>query len=182
MKIRRLRVELTKLNNQDWLLICFILGIIGGTAAAHFFGGQTVKAQVLGGTGAGIVLDAKGLRELFFDTCRFRLSQLAAGWLMGLTVCSLPLFCLTAAYGGVSLAVVLSVLTAQKGLLGLPAFLCSLFPQGLLYLMVWLVLAGWAVGERKRTRLASVLLLAIIMTMGAFLEIYVCPVFYGWFF
>ena len=182
MRMRRLRLEITRFNYQDWLLICFILGILGGTAAAHFFGGQTVKAQVLGGTGTDLGLDAGGMRELFFDTCRFRLTQLAAGWLMGLTVCSVPLFCLTAAYGGVSLAVVLSVLTAQKGLLGLPAFLCSLFPQGLLYLMVWLVLAGWAGGEKKKVRLVSVLLLAIIIAMGAFLEIYVCPVFYGWFF
>lgn len=182
MRMRRLRLEITRFNYQDWLLICFILGILGGTAAAHFFGGQTVKAQVLGGTGTDLGLDAGGMRDLFFDTCRFRLTQLAAGWLMGLTVCSVPLFCLAAAYGGVSLAVVLSVLTAQKGLLGLPAFLCSLFPQGLLYLMVWLVLAGWAGGEKKKVRLVSVLLLAIIMAMGAFLEIYVCPVFYGWFF
>lgn len=182
MKIRRLQFEITRLNYQDRLLICFILGIVGGTAAAHFFGGQTVKAQVLGGAGAGIVPGTGGLRALFFDTCRFRLTQLAAGWLMGLTVCSLPLFYLTAAYGGMSLAVVLSVLTAQKGLLGLPAFLCGLFPQGLLYLPVWLVLAGWAGGEKKRVRLVSLLLLAAIMVMGAFLETYVCPVFYGWFF
>ena len=46
------------------------------------------------------------------------------------TVYSAVLFGLAAVWGGVTVAVVMSVLTSQKGLLGLPAFLCSMAPQG----------------------------------------------------
>ena len=116
MKFRRLRMEVRSLTYQDWLLACFVLGVAGGTAAAHFFGGQTVKSQVLGGLGPGTVLDALERRALFFQVLRVREMQLAVGWLVGLTVCSVPLFGLIAAWGGLTVAVPLSILTSQKGL------------------------------------------------------------------
>ena len=34
MGLRRLRLGLAMLTYQDWLLFCFVLGVLGGTAAA----------------------------------------------------------------------------------------------------------------------------------------------------
>lgn len=68
-----------------------------------------------------------------FEVLRVREMQLAAGWLVGLTVCSVPLFGLIAAWGGLTVAVLVSVLTSQKGLLGLPGLsLRRAAPGGLL--------------------------------------------------
>ena len=39
MGLRRLRLGLAMLTYQDWLLFCFVLGVLGGTAAALAFGG-----------------------------------------------------------------------------------------------------------------------------------------------
>ena len=93
-------MEMRSLNYQDWLLVCFILGVVGGTAAAHFFGGQTVKAQVLGGMGPGSSVDGAVRQALFWQVLRLRFAQLAVGWLMGLTVYSAVLFGLAAVWGG----------------------------------------------------------------------------------
>lgn len=182
MKLRRLRMEMRSLNYQDWLLVCFILGVVGGTAAAHFFGGQTVKAQVLGGMGPGSSVDVAVRQALFWQVLRLRFAQLAVGWLMGLTVYSAVLFGLAAVWGGVTVAVVMSVLTSQKGLLGLPAFLCSLAPQGVCYALAWAVLAMWAGKQEKKIRLAPFGLLLLVGALGTFLEVYASPALYGlWF-
>ena len=44
MGLRRLRLGLAMLTYQDWLLFCFVLGVLGGTAAALAFGGPVVPA------------------------------------------------------------------------------------------------------------------------------------------
>lgn len=182
VKFRRLRMEVRSLTYQDWLLACFVLGVAGGTAAAHFFGGQTVKSQVLGQLGPGTALSALERRALFFEVLRVREMQLAAGWLVGLTVCSVPLFGLIAAWGGLTVAVLVSVLTSQKGLLGLPAFLCGALPQGVCYLLAWAVLAMWAGAGEKRIHLAPFLVLLLLGAAGALLEVYVSPALYGFLF
>ncbi len=179
MKLRRLRMEVRSLNYQDWLLVCFILGVVGGTAAAHFFGGQTVKAQVLGGMGPGPAVDGAARKALFWEVLRLRSAQLAVGWLLGLTVYSAVLFGLAAVWGGVTVAVVMSVLTSQKGLLGLPAFLCSMVPQGTCYVLAWAVLAMWAGSAEKKIHLAPFGLLLAVGAVGTFLEVYASPALYG---
>ena len=83
------------------------------------------------------------------------------------------LFCFT--------AVVLSVLTIRKGLLGIAAFLCTVLPHGLVYLLVWYVLSGWSGQIQKKLHILPGLLLLIITGAGAFLEVFVSPFLWGLF-
>ena len=84
-------------------------------------------------------------------------------------------------YAGMSLAVVLSVLTIRKGLLGIAAFLCTVLPHGLVYLLVWYVLSGWSGQIQKKLHILPGLLLLIITGAGAFLEVFVSPFLWGLF-
>lgn len=60
--LRRLRLGLATLTYQDWLLSCFVLGVLAGTAAALAFGGPVVQGCVLGAAGtAGTVGAGDGM-------------------------------------------------------------------------------------------------------------------------
>lgn len=107
--------------------------------------------------------------------------ETCGGWLAGVTVCSQMLFGFLTFYAGMSLAVVLSVLTIRKGLLGIAAFLCTVLPHGLVYLLVWYVLSGWSGQIQKKLHILPGLLLLIITGAGAFLEVFVSPFLWGLF-
>ena len=79
--------------------------------------------------------------------------ETGAGWLAGLTVCSQMLFGFLTFYAGMSLAVVLSIWTMRKGILGIAAFLCSMLPHGIVYLLIWYVLSVWS-GQRRRNSIS----------------------------
>ena len=112
---------------------------------------------------------------------RQRALETCGGWLAGVTVCSQMLFGFLTFYAGMSLAVVLSVLTIRKGLLGIAAFLCTVLPHGLVYLLVWYVLSGWSGQIQKKLHILPGLLLLIITGAGAFLEVFVSPFLWGLF-
>ena len=180
MGMRRLRLSLATLTYQDWLLFCFVLGIFGGTAATLAFGGPVVQGSILGAAGAAGIGGEYGLKE-FLGVWKQRAFETGAGWLAGLTVCSQMLFGFLTFYAGMSLAVVLSVLTIRKGLLGIAAFLCTVLPHGLVYLLVWYVLSGWSGQIQKKLHILPGLLLLIITGAGAFLEVFVSPFLWGLF-
>ena len=174
-------MQVKKWRYQDWLAFSFGFGVLLGTAAVRFFGWPVVLEQVRQPEQAAFPDRWEALR-LFCVVFRCRFLQLTAGWLMGMTVCSVPLFCMTAAYGGLSAAVTLSLLTARKGMLGLPAFLIGLFPQWIIYGAVWWILASWASGTQKKVRLGAFLLLILFTACGAGAEILVNPIFSAYFF
>lgn len=72
----------------------------------------------------------RGVKE-YIIVFRQRALETCGGWLAGVTVCSQMLFGFLTFYAGMSLAVVLSVLTIRKGLLGIAAFYVRSCP------MVW---------------------------------------------
>ena len=160
-----------KWRYPDWLLLAFTAGIVAGTAAVRLFGGNLIREQLEGVTYAA----GPPTWEFYIKVLMRRLFQITAGWIIGMTICSVPLLCLAAAWAGVSQAVVLSVLTAQKGLMGLPLFLCSLLPHCLIYGVVWWILASWAGGEEKRVRLVPFMVLAALTALGAASEAVISP-------
>ena len=178
MGMRRLRLSLATLTYQDWLLFCFVLGIFGGTAAALAFGGPVVQGSILGAAGAAGIGGEYGLKE-FLGVWKQRAFETGAGWLAGLTVCSQMLFGFLTFYAGMSLAVVMSVLTMQKGILGIAAFLFAVLPHGLVYLMIWYVLSGWSGQFQKKLHILPGMLLAAMAGAGAFLEVYISPLLTG---
>ena len=130
MGLRRLRLGLAMLTYQDWLLFCFVLGVLGGTAAALAFGGPVVQGCILGAAGTAGAGNRYGAKD-FLAVWKQRAFETGAGWLAGLTVCSQMLFGFLTFYAGMSLAVVLSIWTMRKGILGIAAFLCSMLPHGI---------------------------------------------------
>ena len=150
-----------------------------GTAAALAFGGPTVQGCILGAAGS-FGSGNRGVKE-YITVFRQRALETCGGWLAGVTVCSQMLFGFLTFYAGMSLAVVLSVLTIRKGLLGIAAFLCTVLPHGLVYLLVWYVLSGWSGQIQKKLHILPGLLLLIITGAGAFLEVFVSPFLWGLF-
>jgi hypothetical protein len=178
--LRRLRLGLAMLTYQDWLLFCFVLGVLGGTAAALAFGGPVVQGCILGAAGTAGAGNRYGAKD-FLAVWKQRAFETGAGWLAGLTVCSQMLFGFLTFYAGMSLAVVLSIWTMRKGILGIAAFLCSMLPHGIVYLLIWYVLSVWSGQAQKKLHILPGLLLVAMSGAGAFLEIWVSPLLSGLF-
>ena len=157
MGLRRLRLGLAMLTYQDWLLFCFVLGVLGGTAAALAFGGPVVQGCILGAAGTAGAGNRYGAKDF----------QMLFGFLTF--------------YAGMSLAVVLSIWTMRKGILGIAAFLCSMLPHGIVYLLIWYVLSVWSGQAQKKLHILPGLLLVAMSGAGAFLEIWVSPLLSGLF-
>lgn len=177
MRIRRLGFRLASFSYQDWLLFCFVLGIFGGTGAALAFGASTVQGCVLGMAGSGGRNRAYDV-STFLHVFRQRALETGAGWLASLTVCSQLLFGFLTFYAGMSTAVVLSVLTMRKGILGIAAFACSVLPHSLVYALIWYVLSRWSGQMQKKMHILPGFLLVAMSGAGAFLEAYVSPLLY----
>lgn len=175
MGLRQLRLAARAFTYDDWLLACFVLGIFAGTGAALAFGGPVVQGGILGAAGTAGLAREPGLGEAL-GLWKQRALETGAGWLAGLTVCSQMLYGLLTFYGGMSIAVVVSVLTMRKGILGIIDFLCTALPQGAVYLMVWYVLSRWAGPGPKKLHILPGLLLILIAGAGACLEVYLAPV------
>lgn len=197
MKIRGKKIALAartvtafrqrRFSYDDWLIFCFGAGIIGGTAVVLLFGEGALGRGLLVGNG-GKNLWRKGMISFLTEALRDggmeqvikeagvvsllakRLLQMTAGWVAGLTICS-PFFfgCITC-WGGMCLSGALAFLTLEKGIWGLPVFLWLLFPQGVIYGIIWAVLAGWAGGRERRLHLAAFFLLLLFTAAGALLE------------
>ena len=178
MGIRRLRLGLAGLAYQDWLLVCFMLGVLAGTAAALAFGGPTVQGCILGMAGTAGARPEQD-SGIFLSALKRRTFETGAGWLAGLTVCSQMLFGFLTFYAGMSIAVVLSVLTVQKGILGMAAFACAVLPQGIIYVLVWYVLSRWSGQQQKKLHILPGLLLMVMAGAGAWLEAFVSPFLSG---
>ncbi|MEG2350268.1 MAG: stage II sporulation protein M [Hungatella sp.] len=172
MKIRRNSYE-------DRLFFCFLGGILGGTVLANLLSGE-LRNQI-GYFDALFLTETPLTWEEKQRLCGFvfrqRLLETALAWLIGLTVMAAPVFHLLTFCMGGSMAVLISVITFEKGVFGLPFYVATMLPQIVPYMVLFLVLASWA-GETShpiRPR-ASMLLLALV-AMGAVFEVYLNPYF-----
>lgn len=164
---------------QDRLLICFLAGILGGTILANLLGGE-LKQQI----GyfdtlflAEQALDREGKRQMWLYVLQQRGLEFLGGWLLSVTVFSIPGFYVLSLFAGGSIAVVLSVITVQKGMLGLVFYLATVMPHALCYIPVALILAAWAGEEHHQLRPFGLLLLLILLVVGTALEAWLSPVF-----
>lgn len=66
---------------------------------------------------------------------------------------AVPCFCLLTGGFGLSVGVVLSVMTGQKGLKGLFLFAASVMPQAFFYVPVWCLLILWGIRRGERLRI-----------------------------
>lgn len=163
------------------MVFCFFSGILAGTVWVNLMASE-MQGQ----------LGAFGLAGLLKNPDRSALSpgrivpvlmnrEAAAVflWLVGMTVFALPGLSLAALYGGFSMAAVISLMTAQAGLIGLPFYLLSVFPQALLYVPVIALLFFWGMEPMKKTHMAGFIVLIIVIALGTILETCVSPHFMG---
>lgn len=168
---------------QDRLLFCFLAGILGGTVIANLLGGE-LKQQI----GyfdtlflAEQALDMEGKRQMWFYVLRQRGLEFLGGWLLSVTVFSIPGFYVLSMMAGGSIAVVLSVITVQKGLMGLIFYLATVMPHALCYVPVALILASWAGEEHHQLRPVGLVMLALLLVVGTASEAWLSPVFVNFF-
>lgn len=118
-----------------------------------------------------------GTKEKFFYLCRKRLSEGSLGWLVGMTVCAKFCFCLGLSYAGFLIGLIVSVYTVELGILGLPWFFLSCFPQMICYLPAWGILIWRAMEGEGKVHLPSSLFAALLFCAGAGLEAFANPFF-----
>jgi stage II sporulation protein M len=152
----------------DWLLLAFILGVLGGTAAALVFGENAAGGGLPGG---GQEAMGEEWAEQFLPLLAGRLGAALAAWVAGLTVCSAFLFGLLTFHAGMSAAVILAIFTLKKGGAGILLFLSASLPQVIVYGFVWYVMSVWAKKRQKRLHIPGLLFLLALTAFGAFLEL-----------
>ncbi len=131
-------------------ILFFFAGLLAGTAAANFLH-ASLSDQ------AGYYLNLLSHQSnlgrteqlaLFGDICRQRMIEVLIAWLIGLTAYAVPCFCVLSAGFGLSVGVVLSVMTGQKGILGL-RFSCECDAAGI-SVRSGLVSAAYVGNQEKR--------------------------------
>lgn len=170
-----------KISYHDRLLFCFIAGVIGGTVTANLLSGE-LQSQI--GYFNTLFLSGQSLggreqQELWYFVVKQRLLEVSGAWLVGLTVFSALGYYILAVLAGGSVALVLSVITVQKGMMGLPFYLATIVPQVFCYLPVCLVLAVWAGEDSRNIHLAGMGILVGLTVAGAVLEVYLNPLVLG---
>lgn len=162
-------------------IVCFFVGLLAGTAAANLLYAPLSEQA---GYYLNLLSHHEELRKaqqlaLFGDICRQRVIEVVIAWLIGLTIYAVPCFCVLSAGFGLSVGVVLSVMTGQKGIMGLPFFLASVMPQALFYVPVWCLLLTWGLKRNGRLRIPALLLVAAFVAAGSACEVWLNPYFLG---
>lgn len=96
-------------------------------------------------------------------------------WLSGMTLFAVPGLCLAAAFTGFSLGFLISCMTVQAGIGGLALFLLSVFPQGIFFLPVGLILASWSLSSENRLHGAGFAVLLLLTAAGTAAELWINP-------
>ena len=122
-----------------------------------------------------------GRGALFFQIWMQRAGLALVLWLAGMTPLALP-----AAWGfcwisGMEAACLMAGFTGWDGIWGLPVFAVTLFPQGLFYIPVFLMLLSWSFSRKRRVRGAGCLILMFVLGLGAALEVWVNPLLLSFF-
>lgn len=163
----------------DVFLLCFFAGLAAGTVMANFwYSSFTDEAgYYLGLLDRNVNITKDERMLLFGQVLSQRMMEVWIVWLVGMTAYALPLFCIFTVLAGFSMGFVLSVITVQKGLMGLPVFLMTVMPQCLCYLPVFGILLFWGVQKGRRFRIPAFLLLLLLTAAGSALEAWVNPAF-----
>lgn len=168
------RWKIHKVSYENSLFFFFLAGTAAGTLAAYWFRAQLPevlagleKESWFGGagTGDGLVMAVAGQRLL----------EAVFGWLVGMTSFSAMAFWGIAAYAGMASSLILCLFTVKKGMTGIVCYFFSIMPHGLLYGMVWGILAFWAGKKPARPRIFSFFLVLLLTAAGGFLEAAVSP-------
>lgn len=161
-----------RMTYQDRLIAAFLAGIVAGTVLANISSNDMKAGLGAFPFSAGGEAGRSGFLWYLFK-CRG--AAMILGWLVGLTPYGAACFVLAAGYGGMTMAVSLSVFTFQKGITGPLWFFLSLLPHFPLYAMCWAVLAVWAGKRPARLRIPALICLLAAALAGAVAETWGFP-------
>lgn len=168
---------------QERLLLCFLGGVIAGTVIANLLSSE-LQSQIgyfdaLFLTGG--VLNAGERQRLWMYVMRQRLLEIAGAWLVSMTVFAAAGFQCLMVLAGANVAVAVSIMTMQKGMLGPVFYLAAILPQWLCYIPIWLILASWAEEGGRLVRWKAMLILLALVLLGTASEVYLNPYLTGFF-
>ena len=168
-----------KFKYEDLILFCFFGGLILATAAANWSKEEVSRQadyylRLLSDTAA---LSESGRISVFLRIARQRLFLVFGAWLAGLTVYSVPIFCVGAGAAGGAIGLILSAVTIQRGVAGIFVFLMPLFPQAIFYGPVCFILMLWGGRQGGRLRLAGLCVLMVLALAGSACETWINPFF-----
>jgi stage II sporulation protein M len=166
---------------ENVFLVCFFAGVLLGTIIANLlYSALTNQAgYYLGLLGQSTSLGKNEKMDLFIQICRQRIIEVVIIWGVGLTAYAIPCFCLLTGGLGLSMGVVLSVMTGQKGLLGLPVFIMTIIPQIFCYVPVICLLLMWGIRRNGKFRIPALLFLLLLVITGSACETWLNPFFLG---
>lgn len=166
-------------SSLDIYIFCLFGGLVVGTVLANFCYASFVDeaGYYLGLLDRNVNLAKDEKLQLFGQVLSQRMMEVWLVWLVGLTACAVPLFCAFAVLFGFSIGFVMSVITIQKGLMGLPVFFMTVMPQSLCYLPIFAVLLFWGSQKGKKFRIPAFFMLLVLTAAGSALEAWINPVF-----
>lgn len=169
----------TGIRADDRYLVCFFIGLMAGTVIANFWYSSFENEAVyyLGLLDRSRSVSGQESIGLFAAVVRQRLIEIFIAWLIGMTAYAVILYCLLTAGLGFSMGFVMSVITVQKGLMGLPFFFMTVMPQWLCYLPLWVLILYWGVQKGKRFRVAALIFILLFSVAGSALETWINPIF-----
>ncbi|MDW2798185.1 stage II sporulation protein M [Clostridium boliviensis] len=169
----------TGIRADDRYLVCFFIGLMAGTVIANFWYSSFENEAVyyLGLLDRSRSVSGQESIGLFAAVLRQRLIEIFIAWLIGMTAYAVILYCLLTAGLGFSMGFVMSVITVQKGLMGLPFFFMTVMPQWLCYLPLWVLILYWGVQKGKRFRSAALIFILLFSVAGSALETWINPIF-----
>lgn len=169
----------TKVRADDRYLVCFFIGLMAGTVIANFWYSSFENEAVyyLGLLDRSRSVSGQESMGIFLEVLRQRMIQILIALLIGMTAYAVFLYCLLTAGLGFSMGFVMSVITVQKGLMGLPFFFMTVMPQWLCYLPLWTLLLYWGLQKGKRFRAAVLFFILLLSVLGSALETWINPVF-----
>lgn len=163
------------------VVFCFFVGIFVGTVWINLMT-KDIQEQ-LGVFGQAWILKSPKSFSLRLEQILPVLvkREMEAGflWLTGMTLFAVPGLLAAAAFGGFTMAAVISLMTIQVGLIGLPLYMLSVIPQALFYVPVIAVLFFWGMERQKKMHVAGFLVLMLAVAAGALAEVCVNPYLMG---
>lgn len=175
----RMEIKESRFYMSALMALCFFVGIVAGTIWVNMMseeiqGELSVFGQAWLSAGQGKAVPRP---DQIASVLVKREAAMGLLWLIGMTVFSRPGLLVIAGLGGFSMAAVVAMTTIQAGLFGIPVYLLSVFPQALFYIPVMGVLFFWGMEPYKKTHIAGVAVLVLIVAAGVLAETCLNPYF-----
>lgn len=177
-------------KSSERILFLFVIGFILGIVIGNFFIGNAdnetgVMSSYFLSRFQYLEIDGS---QLFFYVFEERAQDFLILMLLGITNIGFIMVSLTTMWMGVCLGSFLSVCVMRMGIVGLGIGVVSMFPQGMIYILVY-ILAFWAIGKMEQSKrslkndtkkslfvyFCITVLCFLLMVLGTLLESYVNP-------